>query len=273
MTDQDFMGRMKRPTLLQVTYMEELRKYTGERGIISKVAEACGVNHTSVSRFYKTCQVKGYLTKAYELTPEGRKWLDFYISLRESLRQYFYKLEMDEDEVQENLEIIFTGMRPESIQKMVRGEDGANRRSPYGESNLPAIRKGEYDVDFRVLRVQPGKNGKRGLSMADRGFAHPAKLRKNNRGTYLELTAIELQAISQITGVKMQGHLSAFKYKMHNYDFEVRIRDNKVLIPLEVFDFRQGKLGDIVGVLPVKVRCNVGQLHMPESRAMLAVWM
>lgn len=274
MAEQDYFGRMKRPTLLQITYVEELQKHPGERGMITKVAKSCGVNHTSVSRFYKACQGCGYLTEGYELTEDGRKWLDFYISLREGLRQYFYRLQMEENEVQENMELIFSGMRLQSMQKMIGKKEVETRNVTAPIEDIGSvIRKGEFDLDFRVLRAQADRNGKRALSMADRGFLHPAKVKKNNRGTYVELTIVELQAKSQITGLKMSGRLSAFKYLLHNYDFEVRIRGNKVLIPIEVFEFRQGKLGDMVGVLPVKLRCNVGQLHMPESRALLAIWM
>ena len=247
------------------------------------MATAVQVHHTSVSRFFRACQGAGYLDSQYMLTKDGRIWYDTYLSMREGLRRYCNYLGMEEGEAEENVELFFESMRPDSIQKMVDsisgesiGTHGANRGnapSKTQEGIASVIRKGEYGVDFRVLRAKPGKNGKRSLSMADRGFFHPAKIKKNNRGTFVELTAREIQAISQITGIKMRGRLSAFHYLQHDYDCSVRIRDGKIVIPLEAFEFRQGILGDMVGVLPIKVRCNVGQLHMPESRALLTIWL
>ena len=63
---RDFFGRLNRPTMLQVKYMEELSKLPADlrkRGGISAVAEICGVNHSVVSRFVKSCIEAGYINE------------------------------------------------------------------------------------------------------------------------------------------------------------------------------------------------------------------
>ena len=68
---RDFFGRLNRPTMLQVKYMEELSKLPADlrkRGGISAVAEICGVNHSVVSRFFKSCIEAGYINEKNKIT-------------------------------------------------------------------------------------------------------------------------------------------------------------------------------------------------------------
>ena len=49
----------------------ELEKTGKKRGSVAMIADTCGVSHGPVSRFFKECIGKGYLTEKYEFTTEG----------------------------------------------------------------------------------------------------------------------------------------------------------------------------------------------------------
>ena len=49
------LKRKNLPTMQQLSYLMELYHMQAERGVVDKVAKACGVSHSSVSRYFKSC--------------------------------------------------------------------------------------------------------------------------------------------------------------------------------------------------------------------------
>ena len=56
------------PSMLQIQYLMELEKVGKKRGSVTMIADICGVSHGPVSRFFKECMERGYLTEKYEFT-------------------------------------------------------------------------------------------------------------------------------------------------------------------------------------------------------------
>ena len=52
-----------------------------------------------------------------------------------------------------------------------------------------------------------------------------------------------------------------------------KVKNGKVKIPLEACQFYQNTRGRIYGSVPVTLACSVGQMHMPESTALLRFWL
>lgn len=50
---------------------------------------------------------------------------------------------------------------------------------------------------------------------------------------------------------------------------KAEVKDGKVRIPLEACAFYQNVRSKIRGSIPVTLACSVGQVHMPESTALL----
>ena len=111
------------------------------------------------------------------------------------------------------------------------------------------------------------------LSMADQGFESLAVLIRRTRGNWLELTIREMRAHSRIDGRMMQGHLSSLKYENDGMLRKAEVKDGKVRIPLEACAFYQNVRSKIRGSIPVTLACSVGQVHMPESTALLKFWL
>ena len=51
------------PSMLQIQYLMELEKVGKKRGSVTMIADICGVSHGPVSRFFKECMERGYLTE------------------------------------------------------------------------------------------------------------------------------------------------------------------------------------------------------------------
>ena len=71
----------------------------------------------------------------------------------------------------------------------------------------------------------------------------------------------------------MQGHLASLKYEQGGMMRVAKIKNGKVKIPLEACQFYQNTRGRIYGSVPVPLACSVGQMHMPESTALLRFWL
>ena len=69
------------PSMLQIQYLMELEKVGKKRGSVTMIADICGVSHGPVSRFFKECMERGYLTEKYEFTAEGTHALLIYKKL------------------------------------------------------------------------------------------------------------------------------------------------------------------------------------------------
>ena len=75
-------------TVLQIQYLTELEQMEKGRGTIGAVAAKCGVKHPTVSRFFKSCIEKGYLTQNLEFTDKGKKMLRWHQKVQKDVREY-----------------------------------------------------------------------------------------------------------------------------------------------------------------------------------------
>lgn len=276
MKSEDYMSRQSRPTMLQVQYVEELRKSPKKRGAVARIAEKCQVNHAAVSRFFKRCIESGYMDENYELTESGEVWLQQYVEKKNEVFLYFCNLGMTPKEAMENTKILMESMDLHTISLIVRRKKRAKssniQRNSTNVDVTHILKKGSFEVGFQLFKYHQDKNKIGEVSMADQGFSKPAVLQKNNRGVYLELTIKEMKAVSRITGELMTGHLTGLKYEENGVIVKPVIRGGKVKIPLEVFQVQDTGEGRIEASLLIMATCSVGRKHMPESSALLIVW-
>lgn len=287
MENKDFLNRLNRPTTLQIQYMEELRKMTKKRGAVACIAQICGVNHASVSRFFKSCLEVGYINKKYELTEDGNIWLDKYLEIREGLEQHFRRMGIPECDIEANVKIMMESMDVHVLSLMIaqsnqpKSDGGEYEQYQKREMNRKSLEnimeKGKYKVEFKLMKYKKNHDKRSSricheISMADRGFIKPAVLNYNNRGCYLELTLCDMNAQSRIDGQIMTGHLSSLKYLQSDIIQKAEIRNEKVRIPLDACHYHLRSEGGMTGMIPLTVTCSVGRTHMPESTAMLIFW-
>ena len=85
-----------RLTLNQVKYLTLLDKLEQKRGAVQNIADQCGVRHPTVSRFFKACVEKGYLTENYAFTEKGRRILEWNQKLEQGVREYLVTIGVNE---------------------------------------------------------------------------------------------------------------------------------------------------------------------------------
>ena len=274
------------PSMLQIQYLLELEKIGKKRGSVAMIADTCGVSHGPVSRFFKECIGRGYLTEKYEFTTEGAHALLTYKKLLRDVRSYLKAMNIPEKEIPEKMRQLIENVDYDLLRTMARNArqttkyaaeaENEQKKSQEGkDSNAyfieKILEKGKFQVGIAIHQIS--RNSETRLSMAHQGFEHLAYIRNNTRGSWLELTIREIYGRSRIDGTEMSGHLSSLKYEKQGQLYEAAIKNGKLRIPLSACHFFRGRMGNVKGTVHITVACNVGNAHMPESTAVLTFWM
>lgn len=264
-----------RPTEQQIQYLMELEKTGARRGYIATIARHCSVNHGTVSRYFKACREKGFLTEKDSITPLGRRWLNGYSKLMEDLTIYLRQIGVPEGEIRRQRRQMIENLDHHLLAGMVRKnqETRTDVSRDKGENGSKDFAKelliyGTYPVGFAVYKMGEEK----GFSMANEGFEKPAILRHNKRGSWLVLRTCPLKGRSRIHGELMAGYLDAVKYQQRGVLRQGDLRNRELRIPLEAFSFNKRQGGELSGSILLTVSCSVGRMHMPESTAILVFW-
>lgn len=272
------LKRKKLPTMQQLQYLLTLYRMEPAKGIVDKVAKECGVSHSSVSRYFKSCVENGLLTEQYTFTNLGRIRVEGYREILFGLDKYFRSMDIPEDEIEENITNQIENVEFHVLMAMIKNmrrqerREEAEKTEPPGRNfPLEIFSQGEWEVSFLILHLQEG--GQTGISMADRGFQRPAVLHLSEEQSWLELTICEMTARSRVDGEWMRGHLDSLKYACGGMLYQAQIQNGKVKIPLDACRFHRKKGGEMKGMIPITATCNVGRVHMPESTAILVFWM
>ena len=277
------------PSMLQIQYLLELEKVGKKRGSVALIADTCGVSHGPVSRFFKECIERGYLTEKYEFTAEGAHALLTYKKLLRDVKLYLKAMNIPEKEIPEKMKQLIENVDYDLLRTMIRNARQATEQTSEQDKNQKDTQDDQYNKDSNAYFIekilekgkfqvgiaihQISRNSETRLSMAHQGFEHLAWIRNNTRGSWLELTIREIHGRSRIDGTEMSGHLSSLKYEKQGQLYEAVIKDRHLKIPLSACHFFRGRMGNVKGTVHITVACNVGNAHMPESTAVLTFWM
>lgn len=277
------------PSMLQIQYLLELEKVGKKRGSVALIADTCGVSHGPVSRFFKECIERGYLTEKYEFTAEGAHALLTYKKLLRDVKLYLKAMNIPEKEIPEKMKQLIENVDYDLLRTMIRNARQSTEQTSEQDKNQKDVQDDQYNKDSNAYFIekilekgkfqvgiaihQISRNSETRLSMAHQGFEHLAWIRNNTRGSWLELTIREIHGRSRIDGTEMSGHLSSLKYEKQGQLYEAVIKDGHLKIPLSACHFFRGRMGNVKGTVHITVACNVGNAHMPESTAVLTFWM
>lgn len=280
MQRRDYFDRMRRPTMEQFRYVEELIQ-APRRGTAAKIAKDHGVSPALVSRFFRDCRASGYLTEDGELTEDGRIWYNYYKEIEEGLTRYLERMGVAEASIPEHVGIMEELMEDQVLAAILEtSEQAYSSKSAVKASDEECytylknrMEKGRYRVDFILLKSASERKWEQTLSMADRGFLKPAELVFEEDQAFLELTPCEMKAESRISGDLLSGHLSSLSYVVDGILKKAEFVNGAVRIPLEACVYHMLTEGRLNCCIPVTVTCSVGLVHMPESTAWLVFWL
>ena len=273
----EHLKRQNRPTMLQLRYLKELKKFGKKRGAQKNIAELCGVYSSTVNRYFKGCIEKGILTEELDFTAEGEEWLARYSDLYNNLGPYLQEIGGTEAEANETAEVLVENVDIHMLELILRDHDQKktvytrteNRLDQEIQNNLQKCER--HPVVFRLYRVNM-KPGQSRDSMAMGGFEEIAEIVQEGDKSYLELKLKDMTGHSRVSGETMIGHLKTLKYEHEGILTETAIEDNRVRIPMEACKIHRWTGVGTMGSVPVTVTCSIGQIHMPESTALLYFW-
>ena len=273
----EHLKRQNRPTMLQLRYLTDLKHIGKKRGAQKNIAERCGVYSSTVNRYFKSCMEKGILTDELDFTIEGEEWLNRYTSLYENLLTYLQEIGGTKAEADETSELLVENVDIHMLELMIMDHD--QKKTVYAradnhldkeiQNNLQKCER--HPVVFRLYRVNK-KPGQSRDSMAMGGFEEIAEIVQDGDRSYLELKLKDMTGLSRVSGETMIGHLKTLKYEHEGILTETVIENNSVRIPMEACKIHRWTGVGTMGSVPVTVTCSIGQIHMPESTALLYFW-
>lgn len=269
--------RENRPTLTQIHYLDALSRADRKNMAQRAIAREFGVNASTVNRFFKSCIARGILTDKLELTSRGAQWLEHYRKLYKELIRYLRDAGGSEEASEKAAGAMVENVDPDILDLIIlsRKEKGSFRMGrgqnwdPGFLDNLEKI--GRLHVIFHLYRMSGRMKGTRD-SMAMGGFERNAELVAENGQINLELRLKTMTEHSRVNGEKMTGYLESLKYEINGTLRTANIAKGRVRIPLEAFRMHRWAGIGISAMSPVIVTCSVGQIHMPESTALLYFW-
>ena len=139
------------PSMLQIQYLLELEKTGKKRGSVAMIADTCGVSHGPVSRFFKECIGKGYLTEKYEFTTEGAHALLTYKRLLRDVKTYLKAMNIPEKEIPEKMKQLIENVDYDLLRTMVRNARQTTERTVEGKMNRNRKILREKKIPMHIL--------------------------------------------------------------------------------------------------------------------------
>lgn len=128
MERRDCFDRMKRPTLEQVRYLDEIGRAKKKWGAAAQIAKNHDISHASISRFFRNCIDAGYLDADYQVTADGKEWIAYYQSLELALTRYLQESGAPKEDIPRNVQVMAEQMDSDVLSALLdgRGKHGWN---------------------------------------------------------------------------------------------------------------------------------------------------
>ncbi len=261
----------ERFSIEQIRFLTELEKLDKKRGAVEMISKKFGFSHSKISRFFKSCVEKEYLTSDLKTTEKGKRLLEWNQHLEQDVRKYLIRMGV-KDGLDNLTKALYENADYEILEKTIA-------EYPRIQGNISKIQKtvvtdvrevldcGRHKVQIAIFQSNSDEGLKK--SMADRGFERYAWLVYEEDKSFLELELKNMHALSRVNGRDMVGHLASLKYLEAGIVQNAEVEDGKVRIPLSACYYENFGRGIIWGNVMITVGCSVGSAHMPESTARL----
>lgn len=274
-----------------IDYLEALiengkNKPLGAKPSIQEAAVSMGVNRSTVYRMVERYVQAGILDKEYRLTEYGMDWLAKRKIQQARLEGWMERCQVKKENVRANTTVMLDNCTPDLLAYisntglMCRGCEyhpianvhnwfsvgGKDFKDKLGRG----IPDGSYPIPFTFFK--DNKQELLELSMASRGFEHPAILElKDGEGCVL----LKVRAMSQqsASGKWYTGEAVTVKYRKVNEWVEAESRAHTVRLPMSAFWLAyDGKdFTCLRGMASIKMACSAGPDAMGESEALMQI--
>ena len=215
------------------------------------------------------------------LTASGKKLAEKCRGQMKILEQYMQYQDIPPVQIKENaLRALSAGFSDEFMARLAEQEGRmrlkeifAGHRNFHGGDICNYLKDGSYYFPFIIYREQIKNHNN--LSMANRGFENPCELIVKDHEGLVYLAVKTVSAESMSSGKKMEGRVNKMQYLYVGEFRDGGIDGRYVYFPVTALNFiAMGKGRDTLlhGSVCLKMRCSVGDMHMPESTAIFTMF-
>ncbi len=249
---------------------------------LTQIAEKYKVNRSTVCRSLSALVDQGLLDEQYVLTSVGKQYLSEYKYKHEVITRWLMKNGIEEEDARRDTYKILEVCSEKTIRMLGQGGEFCKACSYFREKGHKLviegneicnyIKRGEYQIPFVFHKDK--KRSPDQISMANEAFYHPALLVITKNSGYLSLRSKQMEQSSLIDKINLAGKVNSIKYEYQNQIKEASVTETMAKIPLEALKFIYIKEDEILqGYANLTMTCSVGILHMPESTAILTVYL
>lgn len=276
----------EKPTKIQAKYLLTWQKLSGRQRSFANLALLHGVSKSTVQRTLNVLVGRGIVDESYELTEEGRDYLDWYRPRFQSLTDWLMLHEIDKKTAEETAHtwmadtdesVIEMLMRDCMVCNICRNAAGGNGKEAIldGIDLADFLPEGNYDVQLKVLRDEEESerdNEKGELSMADKAFERPVRLIVNDGKSFIQMKRLRIFQISMGSKELMSGKMRTMEYTAQGRNRKPKLDGDFVRIPTRDIKWYCSRNQVLLeGYLRVHFTCTAGSFHMPRRSAILFV--
>lgn len=261
----------------KLTYLLFLYDYNDKGYTITRIAQEMNISKSTISRVLNTfyqeglllekgkgklsfrgCQIaKKYKCDIYELA----KWLQNSADFNEE-QAYQEALLLVLTLTDEARRKLVNNTRKERLFKLIK-----NVKEIRGDMLSANLGDGEYPFAFTVY-----KKDRIGISMANEGFYHPGILEVKLGQGQLIFKLKEVEHLSLSKKLILKGKLESLQYEIENQFMSGHFLRDHFVLPISKLRFFYSKEERILQTsIKIRVKANVGVIHMPESEAILTI--
>lgn len=261
----------------KLSYLLFLYKQKEMNYTVTRLAQEVGVSKSTFSRVLNVFFQEGLTSKKGKgaLSCQGCRLAKDYLKDINKLSKWLkYTADFDDDEAyQEALSLVLT-LTPEARAKLVNNTSKErlfelinNVKEISGDMLSANLDDGQYPFAFTVY-----KSDKMGISMANDGFFHPGILEIKMGHGVLLLKPKEVERESMMGKMVLKGKLGSLKYLVDQEYVGCRMIKDDYIIPISKLRFYYSKEERMLQTsVKVKVKPNIGKIHMPESIAIMNI--
>lgn len=261
----------------KLTYLLFLYDYKDKGYTITRIAQEMNTSKSTISRVLNTfyqeglllekgkgklschgCQIaKRYKHDIYELS----KWLQDSADFNEE-QAYQEALLLVLTLTDEARRKLVNNTRKEKLFKLIK-----NVKEISGDMLSANLGDGEYPFAFTVY-----KKNCVGISMANGGFYHPGILEIKLGYGQMVFKLKEVEHVSLTGKMILKGKLESLKYEIENQFISGHFLRGNFILPISKLRFFYSKEERILQTsIKIRVKADVGIIHMPESEAILTI--
>lgn len=273
---------MKRITAINMKYLLQLLYGEEKKNSLSKVAKSNSVSPSTVMRSLSVFLEQGILDENYKPTNNGQRWIANYRKQKSLIESWLIHNHITVKSAEENALSILENCSEDVLDLLKKkgeiyqvfdqlADKKADHLTIENTDLYDYFPENDYPVSF--IFYKDWEQYPINISMANEGFRHPGILSIKKGESLLKLERKWVKQESMAGGI-VPGIVTALSYESDDQRQSIEIIENIAKIPVSAFRFIYDKNSSFfIGELKLRMTCSAGDFHMPESTAILNIYL